>query len=876
MNQDLYLAALNGDTEQVRDLLAGGSDPNQANAQGNTPLHAAAIGLNQTLIHDLIEAGADVNALNEAGRSALGYVLHYSADDPAADRACQQALLQAKARPGLGLGPLQWLLLNNNDPGGMIRDLLHALPADFCDQDGQTPAHLACAWLALLAYKMPAGADPDQSYAVPLRYLADQYQAGRDCLAVRDKVGRTPLHTLIETFSHRGHGWRALQNGFDNLPWLIGRLARMGADVGTRDRAGATPLHALARCAQRGLEEDSYIYRKPSPPTWVAPLARAAKAFLTRGPSGAGPHLARLVDHNGDTALNVLMRDLCAYASARQIGEEATFHDLLATFAGPLADQVAVPVTQRKRWRVALLETAEGVRTGLSMDTGTRNWWQSARHQLPCRPLGLFDEAWESLTQALSEGRAPALPQGAGPNPIGLLYRQPKNADPRSRTPVGTLLHRYLAGEFWLDAQSVPAAVEGLPGRRPDRDGKLLQAVLDMGVDPNSPSLEWTDQGTWLIPTLVLAAKHDAPPFVFRQLLAAGADVRAKDRSDQEALHWVLGPNLSSDNAREVTERQAIIQALCEAGAGVNAPAIRRTRPPLLQPAARTAQPIMAALVKAGAAAQTLDADGRNLLHYSDSLGNLPDGLAQDQVAGLGPDRTSALGETPLIDCIEDKQSALQDIAIDRLLGAGADVNGQGADRMTPIMTCVRKANVPLARKLLAAGADPNKGKNEIVKPIVHHASWEYCADRGVLGGEMMGLLLEYGFDVNHPPADRDGDTLLHYCAKSEIWSSIERLRGVVKAGADVDKPNANGTTPIETLIKSGHASKGALILMLDHSRDVLSRGPALAEALALGAGHYSPRKESQLADVLLDYGVELDARPLTEAGPGTGLEARP
>ncbi|KAF4664691.1 hypothetical protein FOZ61_000612 [Perkinsus olseni] len=72
----MLLAAANGHTEVVKALLeeAGGDDRkkavvNQANGQGNTPLHWAALNGHLDVCKILLEAGADATAVNKAKRT---------------------------------------------------------------------------------------------------------------------------------------------------------------------------------------------------------------------------------------------------------------------------------------------------------------------------------------------------------------------------------------------------------------------------------------------------------------------------------------------------------------------------------------------------------------------------------------------------------------------------------------------------------------------------------------------------------------------------------------------------------------------------------------------------------------------------------------
>mgnify|MGYP001794552251 CR=1 FL=1 len=72
---DLHVAARAGDAVQVADLLAKGSNPNDRDGLGGTPLHDAAWGGHKAVAQLLIAKGADVNIRHKEGGSTP---LHYA------------------------------------------------------------------------------------------------------------------------------------------------------------------------------------------------------------------------------------------------------------------------------------------------------------------------------------------------------------------------------------------------------------------------------------------------------------------------------------------------------------------------------------------------------------------------------------------------------------------------------------------------------------------------------------------------------------------------------------------------------------------------------------------------------------------------------
>ena len=96
-NTPLYLAAVQGETEIVRILLAAGADPNKesfAEDQG-APLCAAAAWGHTDIVRLLLEGGADPNLVERGPMTALIWARQNKHTDT------EQALLSAGADPDL-------------------------------------------------------------------------------------------------------------------------------------------------------------------------------------------------------------------------------------------------------------------------------------------------------------------------------------------------------------------------------------------------------------------------------------------------------------------------------------------------------------------------------------------------------------------------------------------------------------------------------------------------------------------------------------------------------------------------------------------------------------------------------------------------------
>jgi ankyrin repeat protein len=153
---DIHVAALEGDLEQVKDLLR--SDPKRINQPSNhtrkdtpdshhTPLHDAAWGGHRAMVAWLLDHGADVGARTEHGWTALHLAIRGSAT--AKDAAVMVDLLlghkaEIDARDSLGQTPLRYAVEKGFRRAKVVRQLLgHGASAASADNWGWTPLHVA-------------------------------------------------------------------------------------------------------------------------------------------------------------------------------------------------------------------------------------------------------------------------------------------------------------------------------------------------------------------------------------------------------------------------------------------------------------------------------------------------------------------------------------------------------------------------------------------------------------------------------------------------------------------------------------------------------------------------------------------------------------
>jgi ankyrin repeat protein len=187
--------------------------------------------------------------------------------------------------------------------------------------------------------------------------------------------------------------------------------------------------------------------------------------------------------------------------------------------------------------------------------------------------------------------------------------------------------------------------------------------------------------------------------------------------------------------------------------------------------------------------------------------------------AGAKADVTSTYGATALSEAIK-----LDDIElVRRLLDAGANVNSPNLDNQTALMLAISGGSLPIAKLLVERGADVNA-----VETFRNQNALMWAA--GTNQPDTVDLLLAHGaknvdarakFDdwprqqTSEPRAQYQsrqtgGLTALLYATRSGCLRCAQAL---VKAGADVNKPNPDGITPLLNALDNKHFDVAMFLL---------------------------------------------------------------
>jgi uncharacterized protein len=215
-------------------------------------------------------------------------------------------------------------------------------------------------------------------------------------------------------------------------------------------------------------------------------------------------------------------------------------------------------------------------------------------------------------------------------------------------------------------------------------------------------------------------------------------------------------------------------------------------------------------------------ADGTTALHWA---AHWDDQAMADLLirAGATAKTRNAYGATPLSEACTNSDAVM----IDKLLKAGADPNGTSVEGETALMTAARTGSVEAVKALLDHGADVNAKEGWLGQTAL---MWAVAENHP----PVVEMLIAHGADVNARSTVREekirnkwftanvvsappkgGLTPLLYAARQ---NSLESAKLLVKAGADLNIADPDGTSALVMAIVNAHYDLP--IYLMEHGAD--------------------------------------------------------
>ena len=210
-----------------------------------------------------------------------------------------------------------------------------------------------------------------------------------------------------------------------------------------------------------------------------------------------------------------------------------------------------------------------------------------------------------------------------------------------------------------------------------------------------------------------------------------------------------------------------------------------------------------------------LSVDGTTALHWAVYRKDL-ELVLRFLAEGADPNLSNDYGATPMSVAAEHGEYAIMKALVD----AGGDIESANGEGQTLLMAVARTGNTQTAQLLLEHGADVNAHENWGGQSALMWASSQKQP-------AMVKLLIEHGAQVNdrgkdhdwprwvtseprNKPLDYGGFTPLLYAAREGCEACVEAL---LDAGADINKPDPWGRTPLIMAMLNLHYDTGNILI---------------------------------------------------------------
>ncbi len=407
--------------------------------------------------------------------------------------------------------------------------------------------------------------------------------------------------------------------------------------------------------------------------------------------------------------------------------------------------------------------------------------------------------------------------------------------------------------------------------------GVMIERLIKAGANPNAPLTPGGD-------TALMMASRTGKPDAITVLLDSGANVNAKETwGGTTALMWAVAEQHPAA-AKVLIDHGADVNARSNFVPAVNGRGFEGRTPVAPQPGQAAEEFASGWLTPLMFAAREGDVESSRLL----------------VAAGANVNERASDGKDALGVAIFNGNYAVADFLLDH----HPNVNQADTQGFTPLFWAVDRRNMetapnfpwmvttdplPLIKKLLDAGADPNVVVNNTPRARMRAGSPRIVFATALMRAafsadlELVKLLLSYGADSR--VVSKDGETMIEAAAGlgfiqgySKGKSAAERLEVVklfVQLGADVNQADDYGITP---LMVAGNIGDTEIIqYLVDVGADLgaydlgkkndgafgASVEPLMPIDYAIGVGTFVPNN----AVILHEEAVQLMARLMKEKG---------
>ena len=312
--------------------------------------------------------------------------------------------------------------------------------------------------------------------------------------------------------------------------------------------------------------------------------------------------------------------------------------------------------------------------------------------------------------------------------------------------------------------------------------------------------------------TALHIAAQEANEGVVEKLINAGVSVNSINNGGETPLHIASRIGL-----------RGMVHLLCNHGANVNLRGTSGCLPAHL--AAETGQEALVnTLLQYGTNINATDDTGRSALHVAAGAGQEPT-LGALLMSGADVNALDDEERTPVHDAVQSGNLSI----LYMLCEAGADLSASDSSKRSPLHLAAKNGSEILVRELIRLGTDPNPQDSEGRTPL--HYSCR--SERSTIA--VVRILLEAGAYAS--ALDYEKICPIHLAAEHGFDTLV---RALAYHGADLNRKDSNGMTPLHYSCRSSRPTFSAAKLLIESGAQINT-----LDHHGLSPLHYAMKKEN-------------------------------